>query len=217
MREARYVPVALAFTLALSSLGCTTTQSDSQSPNGNQSPNGQSNSSQLSAAERADLLFTREEEKLARDVYGALADGRPIFDNIGSSEQRHFDAIGDLLVTYDLEDPAAGLKPGEFSNPELQKLYDDLVAQGGVSGDAALEVGCLIEELDINDLDGTLANTTHADIQNVYENLQRGSRNHLRAFYGNLTAGGGDYTPVHIDQATFDQIVNSEKEMGGGM
>lgn len=217
MRQSHLVPVALAFALATTSVGCTTSQSDSQTPNGDQSPSGQSSSSELSVAERSDLLFIREEEKLARDVYTALADGRPIFDNISSSEQRHFDAVGDLLVAYGLEDPAADLKPGEFANPELRKLYTDLVSQGSASADAALEVGCAIEELDIKDLDGALANTTHSDIRTVYENLQRGSRNHLRAFYGNLTSGGGDYTPVHIDQATFDEIVSSEKEMGRGM
>ncbi|MGE0321052.1 MAG: DUF2202 domain-containing protein [Polyangiaceae bacterium] len=212
MRKSRFVPVLLAVGLALTSAACTQGQSDTQTPDGNQSQGP----SRLSATEQQALLFTREEEKLARDVYDALADGRPIFDNISASEQRHFDAIGNLLDTYGLEDPTSGLAPGEFSNPDLQKLYNDLVAQGSASSDAALEVGCLIEELDIRDLDQALSSTTHSDIQGVYENLQRGSRNHLRAFYGNLTSNGGDYTPVHLEQATFDQIVNSDKETGGG-
>ncbi|MCA9647058.1 MAG: DUF2202 domain-containing protein [Polyangiaceae bacterium] len=213
MRRFRFVPVILSAALALTSVACTQGQSDTQTPHGNSSQSP----SALSAAEQEGLIFTREEEKLARDVYSALADGRPIFDNISSSEQRHFDAIGDLLDKYGLEDPTVGLGAGQFSNPDLQKLYDDLVAQGSHGPDDALEVGCLIEELDIHDLDSALAATTHSDIQSVYENLQRGSRNHLRAFYGNLTSGGGDYTPVHLDQTRFDQIVSSEKEMGGGM
>ena len=45
----------------------------------------------LSAKEASDLIFLREEEKLARDVYLALYDawGTPIFLNISSSEQKH--------------------------------------------------------------------------------------------------------------------------------
>ena len=61
----------------------------------------------LSDQARLDLLFTREEEKLARDVYDALdGNGQP-FINIQASEQRHFDAIGALLTQYGLPDPAA--------------------------------------------------------------------------------------------------------------
>ncbi|MGI9258025.1 MAG: DUF2202 domain-containing protein, partial [Gammaproteobacteria bacterium] len=43
----------------------------------------------LSVAEEAGILFMREEEKLARDVYLALGEqwGMNVFDNISSSEQ----------------------------------------------------------------------------------------------------------------------------------
>lgn len=169
----------------------------------------------LSDDEAATLRFVREEEKLARDVYGALADYGQVFANIQASEQRHFDTMGELIVTYGLEDPAAGTAPGEFTNPDLQALYDELVTRGAPDRLAALGVGCAIEELDIRDLDDAIAATTHADIATAYENLMLGSRNHLRAFYGQLTTSGGSYTPIYIDQVTFDAIVSSPKEQGG--
>lgn len=170
---------------------------------------------QLSDEERASLLFMREEEKLARDVYGALRAYGQVFDNIQASEQRHFDAVGGLLVTYGLDDPAAGMAPGAFTSAALQSLYDELVARGAPGQLAALGVGCTIEELDIRDLVTASDATTHADIATVYASLQLGSRNHLRSFYGQLVASGGSYTPVYLDQASFDAIVSSPREQGG--
>jgi len=170
--------------------------------------------SELSPSEAAGLRFTREEEKLARDVYGVMVASGPIFDNIGASEQKHFDAVGGLLVTYELDDPSAGLGPGVFQDPVLATLYAELVARGQPGGVAALQVGCAIEELDIRDLELALTEVTHADIAEVYESLVLGSRNHLRAFYSNVTAAGATYVPVYLDQATFDAIVTSPKEQG---
>lgn len=138
----------------------------------------------LSAAEEADLLFMREEEKLARDVYNAMYARwrQPIFRNIAASEQTHMNAILTLLNRYGLPDPAAGNAPGVFTNPELQALYDELIARGNQSRVEALRVGVAIEEADIADLEASLTHTTHADIRMVYNNLLRASRNHLRAF-----------------------------------
>ncbi|MDP2030099.1 MAG: DUF2202 domain-containing protein [Thiobacillus sp.] len=51
---------------------------------------------------KTDLLFMREEEKLARDVYLTLYEtwGLAVFSNIASSEQSHMDALLKLLRTY---------------------------------------------------------------------------------------------------------------------
>jgi hypothetical protein len=63
--------------------------------------------SELSAEEAASLLFMREEEKLARDVYNTLSAtwGIQSFSIIASSEQRHMDEIKVLLDRYALTDP----------------------------------------------------------------------------------------------------------------
>lgn len=139
-----------------------------------------------------DLVFLREEEKLARDVYDTLGLrwGSRVFINIESSEQTHMDAIKGLLDRYGIPDPAEGMGYGQFVNEKLQKLYDELIAQGNVSLIEAYRVGVLIEETDIEDLEEAMARSSHADIRRVYGNLLRGSQNHLKAFSSHLGAQG---------------------------
>jgi hypothetical protein len=135
------------------------------------------------------LQYIREEEKLARDVYLVLYDQfrLTIFKNIAASEQKHMDAIKNLLVKYRLSDPAAGKEIGEFTNPAIQLLYNELRAEGTSSVPAALEVGVKIEELDMKDLDEAISiSTKYKDIINVYSNLYQGSENHLAAFQSHL-------------------------------
>jgi hypothetical protein len=169
----------------------------------------------LSADEQQFLRFTREEEKLARDVYGVLGTAHPSFANVASSEQTHMDAVATLLTRYAVDDPTLGKSAGEFTDATLRKLHGDLVAAGTRSQIAALQVGVEIEELDIVDLERARAQVTHADILTTMDNLTRGSRNHLRTFYSNLLAVGGSYTPKHLDQASFDAIATSARETGG--
>ena len=137
----------------------------------------------LSATEKESLLYMREEEKLARDVYNAFYAryGLRVFSNIAASEQAHMNAVLTLLNRYGLADPAAAA-PGVFNNDDLQALYDDLIDQGNASLTAALQAAVLIEETDIADLQDGLALTSHADLRAVYNNLLRASQNHLRAF-----------------------------------
>ncbi len=142
----------------------------------------------LTDDEAAAILFMREEEKMARDLYNAFADqwNWPIFSNIAVSEQRHFDSVGILITRYGLTDPAAGNAPGEFTDPALQALYDDLLAQGSTSLTAALQVGVTVEETDIADLDKRLATVTQFDVKRVFTMLRRGSVHHLAAFNAQL-------------------------------
>lgn len=146
--------------------------------------------SDLSAEEAAALLFMREEEKLARDVYNQMYAlwGQPVFQNIAASEQAHMDEIKLLLDRYGLSDPALG--PGQFTDPSLQALYSQLIAQGSISVTEALNVGGLVEQTDIADLQARLAQTDNADIQLVYTNLMNASYNHLAAFTGEQGGNG---------------------------
>jgi hypothetical protein len=143
-------------------------------------------SATLSADEAKWLLYMREEEKLARDVYNELQKiyGLKIFGNIAVSEQRHFDSIGTLISRYGLTDPAQ--EPGIFLNGDIQQLYNTLIAKGNLSLKDALEVGVRIEETDIDDLETAMLATYRRDIDNVYSNLMAGSYNHLAAFESNL-------------------------------
>ena len=139
---------------------------------------------QLTELEEQNILFMREEEKLARDVYLVMYDlwGADIFVNISESEQRHMDAIERLITRYGLEDPVAVDVIGEFVDPDLQLLYDDLVKAGEASLEEALKVGVLIEEKDIDDLILAIADTDKRNITRVFQNLLNGSYNHLDAF-----------------------------------
>lgn len=171
---------------------------------------------EVDADEQGDLTYMREEEKLARDVYRALDDlwGLRVFRNISQAEQRHMDAIARLLVKYGIEDPVGDNPDGQFENEELQELFHQLVAQGSESLNEALIVGATIEDLDLHDLATDLARTDNEDIQTVYQNLAKGSRNHLRAFNSLLVGNGVTYTPQFISQVEFDEITSSAKEQG---
>ena len=142
----------------------------------------------LTAEEISWLTSMREEEKVTRDVYLTMYDTYKvrIFKNIATSEQRHMDAVKKLLDTYSVADPAAGRGIGEFTNPDLQKLYDDLIVQGSISKVDTFKIGVLIEETDIDDLNKAIAAARHDDIITVYNNLLLGSNNHLDAFNSQL-------------------------------
>ena len=173
--------------------------------------------SDLDAEESAALLFMREEEKLARDVYNFLftAWGQPTFQNIAASEQMHMDEIKVLLDRYNLADPA--LAPGQFTDPELQALYTQLTAQGALSLADALKVGAAIEEIDIRDLQERLAQTDNADLQQVFTNLLNGSYNHLKSFTSVLLAQTGEtYLPQYLSADQYQAILNGTTGNGYG-
>lgn len=171
----------------------------------------------LSVDEEAGLLFMREEEKLAHDLYTAMYQSwnNQVFDNIAASEQTHTEAVLLLLEKYDLTDPVGDNAVGVFVNTDLQAIYDDLLAQGNLSEIEALKVGAVVEEIDILDLADQLSNTVdNQDIELVYTNLQTGSRNHLRAFVRNLAARGITYEPAYLSQEDYDDIILSDMENG---
>lgn len=170
----------------------------------------------LSAAEKNSLLVMREEEKLAKDVYVTLYKkwNLNIFNNISSSEETHTSAVLSLLQKYDIPDPVGNNAVGVFENTTLQKLYNDLVAQGSVSLLEGVKVGAIVEDLDIYDLNEYMKNVDNQDITYVYQNLTKGSRNHLRSFYSQILSQNGTYKAQYITQADFDAIVNSARETG---
>lgn len=168
----------------------------------------------LNESERKSLLFIREEEKLARDVYIALQQlwGVNIFSNISSSEQTHMDAVLILLNRYAITDPAGA--PGVFVNTTLQSLYHQLVQQGSKSVLDAYKVGATIEDLDIYDIENSIQGIDNKDILWVYASLTKGSRNHIRSYVRNIVASGSTYIPQYISQSKFDSILNSPMETG---
>jgi hypothetical protein len=161
------------------------------------------------------LLNMKEEEKLARDVYSALnlKWDKQVFSNISKAENTHMNAIIFLLKSYG-KDYTEVLEPGKFTNSAFQVLYDELVSNGSVSIEEAWKVGALIEEMDITDLVESISKVTDESIILVFENLEKGSRNHLRAFTRQLTMLGLTYSPVYLSIVEYNQIVNSPNESG---
>ncbi len=171
---------------------------------------------ELSEAEIKGLMQMREEEKLARDIYVALYQDwdHQIFQNIALSEQRHMDAVKTLLNKYNLIDPVIDGTVGVFASPELQNLYYELVSKGKISHVQALFVGAMIEDLDIFDLKEFIQEADNLDIKTVYQNLMKGSRNHLRALLSQLAAYGETYVGIYLTSEEIDEIVNSPMERG---
>ncbi len=172
--------------------------------------------SELGDAEQASLVHMRQEEKLARDVYLTLQLnwGSGIFANIARSEQQHMDMVKMLLTSYGIEDPVADDTIGVFPSEDFQALYTQLVESASASYEAALTVGATIEDLDIFDLEEALIQIDNADIRFVYQNLLKGSRNHMRAFYSQLQSAGIGYTAQYIGQEELLEIVESDWERG---
>ncbi len=118
------------------------------------------------------------------------------------------DALQNVIEKYGLIDPVGNNGVGVFTNSELQGLYDALIVQGSASVIDALTVGAAIEEIDILDLRECLERTDNIDIQRVYQNLIRGSENHLRAFVNALEVRGLVYEPQYLSVAEYNSIIN---------
>lgn len=174
---------------------------------------------ELSAQEVADLLYMREEEKLARDVYLSLYDkwGLNIFNNIAGSEQTHTDSVKSVLENYGVTDIIQTDERGVFVNEELQSLYDELIEKGSVSLAEALKVGGLVEEVDILDLEEAINQTDKADIKTMYQNLLKASFNHLSAFSSNYNNQTGlVYEPQLMTQEAFTAAIANSPRVGQG-
>jgi len=145
--------------------------------------------SNITDALRDSLSYMDEEERLAYEVYMKLYETSEqlVHYNIASrSEAKHMEAVDLLLAKYDINaTQSKDTTAGEYQIETIQTLYDDLVAKGESSAQDALEVGCMIEVVDINDLDVDiqLAEDENAtDIYEVFDFLRNGSYRHYYAF-----------------------------------
>lgn len=175
----------------------------------------------LSSEDAEEVLWVREEEKLARDVYLTLYEqwGLTTFRNIAQSEQTHMDAVKEqLIIPYGLEDPVTTDTVGVFTDPELQAIYNQLIEKGSASIEDAVEIGMLIEDMDIFDLQEAMEKTDNEDIIRVFSSLENGSENHMRAFYRQVEKYGTSYTPAYISEEEMNTILsgsNGNNRNGG--
>lgn len=170
----------------------------------------------VSFAEQQLLVHMREEEKLARDVYRVLDQQwhLPAFANIANSEQSHMDLIAFALQRYQIADPIPSNQVGAFSNPGFTALFQTAITFGSISPLHALLVGAIIEDLDMVDLDYALVHTDNRDIDTIWQNLHRGSRNHMRSFHGQLGQLGLVYTGIYLTPQELQAIVTTPHEAG---
>ena len=170
----------------------------------------------INAAERADLIAMRQEEKLARDVYRVLyqVHKTPAFANIAQSEQSHMDLVKFVLDRYSIPDPIKSDQVGVYRDPVFRGLFEALVLFGAQSQAHAELVGAFIEDLDIFDLDAALARSDNRDLDTLWQNLQLGSRNHLRAYYKLLLKRQIRYPGIVLPLSRILAIVNSPQERG---
>lgn len=140
----------------------------------------------LTDAQKAQLAGMAEEEKLAHDLYVALAAKYPEtkqFSRISQAETKHLTAVRELMTRYSIPDPTAGKAEGTFASATMQTLYNNLLA-GATTSQQALAAGVTVEKTDIADLAKAGVGVTAPDVKLVYSKLTAGSERHLRAFGG---------------------------------
>ena len=152
---------------------------------------------ELSEELKDSITYMFNEERLAKDVYLAINEVQPVFQlyKIATdSETQHIDAVDDLAIKYDLNvtsyDPTlepydSDRTPGRYNVAHVQELYDLLYAKGIQSERDALEVGCMVEVVDVNDLNEYIEQAKDSnvlDIENTFTSLRDGSYNHYWAF-----------------------------------
>ena len=141
----------------------------------------------LTAAQKTTLASMAEEEKMAHDLYVALAAKYPDvyqFARIARAETQHLTAVRAMLDRYDVADPTAGKAAGQFASSSFQSRYDSLLA-GATTSSAALAAGVAVEKADIADLATAQSGlTTAPDVLALYTHLSTASQHHLTAFGG---------------------------------
>ncbi|WP_201353449.1 ferritin-like domain-containing protein [Hydrogenimonas urashimensis] len=168
---------------------------------------GTPSSTELTDAQKYSLAYMWNEEKLAKDIYLALNESLPhttLYNIATRSETQHEAAVEGLVQQYDInitnlkdyqvsysEAELRALPAGKFAVPEIQNLYDKLYLKGMQSLESALQVGCMVEVTDVEDLDRYITTAGgNMDLVTVFTNLRSGSYNHYWAFDRALKAIG---------------------------
>ncbi len=132
------------------------------------------------------LSYMYDEERLAKEVYLAIYQRQPVqqLTKIASNaEGRHIDAVKDMAQRYGVATPYQ--QAGRYQHAHIQSLYNQLYRKGIRSQRDALEVGCTVEVVDVNDLKKYIREAQNAnaqDVLEVYDFLLKGSYNHYWSF-----------------------------------
>ena len=158
-------------------------------------------SSTLTQALKDSITYMYSEEGLAYDVYTniykiqAVQQLQKIAEN---AEIKHIEAVNKIAEKYDLNittypdtdkpysvDDINKYGSGEYPVEPIQELYNLLYDKGIQTQKDALEVGCMVEVVDIDDLDKFIAlaqAANAADVLTVFNFLRDGSYAHYWSF-----------------------------------
>ena len=165
---------------------------------------------QLTQANKDDIAYMGNEERLAYDIYTYLYNYHLTNSNskinqliniANNSERVHIKVVRDLVNKYQLtpqdltiltSNPVASpttpqdqLPMGRYDIEHIQNLYNSLKVKGEESIQDALEVGCMVEVTDINDLNPKIKRAQESgakDLEDIFIFLRSGSYNHYWAF-----------------------------------
>ncbi|MDC7127175.1 MAG: DUF2202 domain-containing protein, partial [Spirochaetales bacterium] len=104
------------------------------------------------------------------------------------------------------------LKEGVFNNTRLQNYYNDFINKGSNSITDASKIGAIIEDLDIADLQKVYSESENKEVKILYQNLMKGSRNHIRSFTAQLERYGENYKPQYISDDYYNKILKYNRE-----
>jgi hypothetical protein len=167
------------------------------------------NTTTLSQELMDSITYMYSEEGLAYDVYMNIYKEQPVKQllNIATnSETKHIALVNELAIKYDLNitqypdtdhpystDDLDRYGSGEYPVEPLQELYNLLYDKGIQSEISALEVGCMVEVVDIDDLDEYIAlaeRDNATDVLAVFNQLITGSYSHYWTFHQALINKG---------------------------
>jgi len=191
------------------------------------------------------IAYMGNEERLAYDVYKTLYEThaengeeiKQLLNIADKSEIRHIQTVRDIVTKYNIEateltkldnapvgDPLTAVDSirGKYDIQKIQDLYNFLFDKGVTSAKDALEVGCMVEVTDINDLNEYITVAENANVQDVvdaFTALRKGSYNHYWAFDKGLKNMGvedgccslGEINGVNYCQPDYPQKENEQE------
>jgi len=199
---------------------------------------GEATGNVLDFNEQTHLVFTCEEEKLARDVYRVLGRRFPeihSFAEMAASKEHNKCAALDLMDKYRVSVPRVNGNVGVFSWGSYGRYFNEkylvLTSQGSSSPLNALYVAAFMEELNILDIDqcpkvivdvsngiGDVSAcgrnyTGNPDVLHVYDSLVEESRRHLRLLVRDIEQiiGAGNYQAQVLPEEQLDVILTRQQ------
>ena len=189
----------------------------------------------LTQEQKYSLAYMWNEEKLAKEIYLELDKIYPTkqLNNIANnSEVKHIEYVQNLAKWYDINitniadyeinysaQELNSMAVGKFAVPEVQDLYNMLYDKGITSQQSSLEVGCMVEVTDINDLDRYIAIAgTNKALLDTFDILIDGSYNHYWAFDKGLKDLGvsNGCCSLGSDYCHSEYPQNENGQQGGG-